>query len=689
MTLTDLPQVAIPSRFRRAPGEGRALPVQLARPARALPVLPAPPPAPTAAPAEPATRGRVAYLPGLDGLRAVSVAAVLAYHGGLTWIPGGFLGVEVFFVISGYLITSLLLTEHAASGTISLRGFWLRRARRLLPAAYLVLATSALVVATAYREEAAQLRGQLLAALAYASNWYLVVAESSYFATDGRPSPLQHLWSLAIEEQFYLVWPLVMLGLLRLFGRRRWPMVLLVAGAALASAAAMAVLHRPAVDPSRIYYGTDTRAQGLLLGAVLALVWRPGRARRERVAAAPVALEAAGLLGCAGLLAAFFLASEDDAGLYRGGFVVVGVLSLLVIAACTHPGSRLGQRVVGWAPLAWVGTRSYGLYLWHWPIFVFTRPGEDLPWPTLPTFAVRILLTLAATELSYRYLETPIRGGALGRWLAVLHSPNPRRRRLRRRGVGVVAGAALAFAVPVGLSLALASAPLGRVERAVTEGAVTLPPAATPSQALHVSGKGVARSDLPIDPAALKNRTVTVLADSVLLGAKGSIIKELGEDGWNVDYRGRPALMLGKAAAELTAAGRPVGSVVVVGLGYNSLWEKERARFDRWAAKFDREADALVASLRSLGAEQIVWVLVREPTLDVLPRQGVAGYHKYAWYFPYVNERLRALAEADPGITLIDWPAVANEPGITYDAIHLTPAGVRLMIDTLRSTTGL
>ncbi|MEO5679778.1 MAG: acyltransferase family protein [Acidimicrobiales bacterium] len=629
------------------------------------------------------------YLPGLDGLRAVSVMAVIAYHAGLTWVPGGFLGVEVFFVISGYLITSLLLAEHAARGTISLRGFWHRRARRLLPAAYLLLVTVALVVATAYREEAAQLRGQVVAAMAYASNWYLMAVDASYFATDGRPSPLQHLWSLAIEEQFYLVWPLVVVGLLRVFHHRRWPLAVLAAAGAAASAATMAALHQPAVDPSRIYYGTDTRAQGLLLGAVLGLIWRPGRARRERVTTMPRTLEIGGLVGLAGLAAAFLVVHDHEPRLYRGGFLAIGLLSLLVIAACSHPASWLGTAILGWRPLAWVGTRSYGLYLWHWPIFVFTRPGVDLPWGTLPTLALRLVLTVAAAEASFRFVETPVRNGAIGRWVAVLRSPNPARRRLRWRGVAVVSVAAVLLLVPMGVSLALAPRHLGQVERAVKQGEEALPTAMPMEPRLSAalvdappSGSGA------IDPATLTNRNVTVLADSVLLGAKASVIKELGQGGWNVEYRGRPALMLNKAAGEL-AGSPPVGSVVIVGLGYNSLWERDRARFSSWAAKFDREADDLTAALRKLGAEQIVWVLVREPSLDVLPPAGRAGFEKYAWYFPYVNERLRALATRQPDVVLVDWAAVSNEPGITYDAIHLTPAGVRLMIDTIRSTTGL
>lgn len=231
------------------------------------------------------------------------------------------------------------------------------------------------------------------------------------------------------------------------------------------------------------------------------------------------------------------------------------------------------------------------------------------------------------------------------------------------------------------------------------EGAEALPAAHTPSEPVakvveveaaeptRVEASALRRG--PIDPAALSNRKVTVLADSVLLGAKGSVVRELAADGWEVDYRGQPAWMLHKAAADLEQAGQPVGSVVIVGLGYNSLWERNRARFDSWAAKFDREAEALISVLRELGAERIVWVMVREPTLDVLPREGLVGHNKYAWFFPYVNERLRALKTRQADLVLVDWAAVSDKPGITYDAIHLNSAGVRLMIDTIRSTTGL
>src|SRR5215217_6687399 len=218
---------------------------------------------------------RLPYVPGLDGLRALAVIAVLLYHAGLPWIPGGFLGVEVFFVISGYLITALLLTEWRRLGRVDLKAFWLGRARRLLPALYLVLVVTLAYAVVFLPGEVAGLRGDVLAALGYVTNWYLVLGQESYFEAIGRPSLLKHLWSLAVEEQFYLIWPLVLafglsMGATR--WRRRRILILALAGA-VTSALLMALLYRPEVDPSRIYFGTDTRATGLLVGAALAFVW--------------------------------------------------------------------------------------------------------------------------------------------------------------------------------------------------------------------------------------------------------------------------------------------------------------------------------------------------------------------------------------------------------------------------------
>src|SRR5215212_7430151 len=250
---------------------------------------------------------RLSYLPGLDGLRAFAVIAVLLYHAELSWIRGGFLGVEVFFVISGYLITTLLLTEWHRQGRINVVGFWMRRARRLLPALYLLLVVTLTFAVVFLPGEVARLRDDALAALGYVTNWYLILGEQSYFETVGRPSLLQHLWSLAVEEQFYVLWPLLLsVALWGVAPRRRWQRRRLALRIALAGAAGsallMATLYQPGVDPSRVYYGTDTRAAGLLFGAALAFVWVPGHLPRWAERFSPLLLDVAGLAALCALV---------------------------------------------------------------------------------------------------------------------------------------------------------------------------------------------------------------------------------------------------------------------------------------------------------------------------------------------------------------------------------------------------
>lgn len=358
------------------------------------------------------------YMPGLDGLRALAVIAVLLYHADLG-ASGGYLGVETFFVLSGFLITALLRAEWEQQGRVNLVDFWLRRARRLLPALFVVLGGVLLLAAVLLPGELAALRADALAALAYVMNWRLVLSQQSYFDAGLRPSLLQHLWSLAVEEQFYLLWPLLFMLAMRWLGRRG-TLALALAGV-VASTLAMALLFDPGADPSRLYYGTDTRAAGLLLGAALALAWSPAgaaaSARRGR------ALDAAGALALGGLLLAYAGFSEAHPLLYRGGFLAIALVTTLLIVAATHPAARLLPRLLGVAPLRWVGQRSYGMYLWHWPVFMLTRPGLDVPISGWPLLALRFGLVLLLTELSFRYVEQPVRRGALGRWWRGLRTP--------------------------------------------------------------------------------------------------------------------------------------------------------------------------------------------------------------------------------------------------------------------------
>ena len=437
---------------------------------------------------------------GLDGIRAVAVAVVVLYHLDFSWMPGGFLGVEVFFVVSGYLITSLLLGEYEGSlaegefsrggeggsnsgrGTISLRRFWARRARRLLPALGLLLLGVVGFVAAAFADELSDLWDQVAAAALYATNWLLIFQDQSYFETFGRPEALQHLWSLAIEEQFYLLWPVVFLGGMRWL-RHRWFAAVIAVGV-LASTAAMWLLYEPLEDPSRIYYGTDTRAAGLLLGALLAFAWRPwlgipkwcglginsdessqaalpgleaarrrrGAAKRGRGAAnspqgRPWLIWTADIVGpvaLAGVVGWCLYLGEFDDRLYQGGFLLLAATTALLIAAVAVPGTWFG-RVMDCAPLRWLGVRSYAIYLWHWPVLVFTRPRFDVTLDGWQLHLVRIGATLVLSDLSYRFIEHPIRTrqfkANLQNWAANAHKS--------LRGYLVPLGAATALAVTV------------------------------------------------------------------------------------------------------------------------------------------------------------------------------------------------------------------------------------------------
>lgn len=360
---------------------------------------------------------------GLDGLRAVAVLGVLGYHADLSWLPGGFLGVDAFFVLSGYLITGLLLTEWQDRGRVDFLRFYRHRARRLLPGLLLMLLVASVAAMQLAPDAVAQLRRDLFGAVGYFSNWHSILAHQSYFERMGRPPLLLHLWSLAVEEQFYLFWPplllLVLLASRRLgaAGQRRVVARVAVAGA-LASTAVMAVLsvrsgYPVPNDPSRVYYGTDTHACGLLLGAALAAVWPLGRLpqltdSRRRV------LDAAGGLALVGLVVAYTGVDEFSSLLYRGGFLLLSVVAAVAVAALAHPQSFLGS-LLGSQPLRWVGERSYGLYLWHWPVFELTRPGLDVPLSGLPSLVLRLAVTATLTELSWRLVETPVRAGALKR----------------------------------------------------------------------------------------------------------------------------------------------------------------------------------------------------------------------------------------------------------------------------------
>ena len=384
----------------------------------------------------------IAYRPGLDGLRALAVAAVFLYHARIDWLPGGFLGVDLFFVLSGYLITSLLLVEWEARNSIDLVRFWLRRARRLLPALVVVVLASLVLASIFARQDLGHTRSDVLGSLLYYANWHQIVANHSYFNLMGNPSLLQHTWSLAVEEQFYIVWPLLLVPGLVLVGRKRLPM-LVIAGIA-ASAALMWILYTPNSDPSRVYYGTDTRAFLLLMGILVALAW-PWLMRLHR--AVPL-LELLGIAALVGAVLLFRNMQDFNPTLYRGGDLAAAFCFAVLVAAVAHPKTGIGQ-ALGIAPLRWIGERSYGIYLWHWPIIVLVagvnaRPGVGI-------VIAEAAVVLVAASLSFRYVEEPIRRGRAQRWL----SQYSRRFQLEVLGaaaLAIVAAFAVLYVTPSALN---------------------------------------------------------------------------------------------------------------------------------------------------------------------------------------------------------------------------------------------
>ena len=413
---------------------------------------------------------RMRYIPALDGLRTLAVAAVVLYHLHLPWAQGGLLGVTVFFALSGYLITRLLIGEFDTTGTIDLKSFWVRRVRRLLPAIGAVVLVTVVLCTLFNHVMLTKMRPDIIPSLLFVNNWWQIINQVSYFNALGDPSPLTHFWSLAIEEQFYLVWPPVLFVLLRCGVKRAWVRRIAL-GAAVASAVAMAVLYDPAADPSRLYYGTDTRAFSLLFGAWLAFIpersmsparlleavgldrllpagmratlpsdgdeptdselaaingaapstYAPAveRTARRRASSAPrtsapaLSIDILAIAGIAGLALMVGLTNGYTSFQYQGGTLLATLLTLLVIAGCVQEGG-LVARALALPPLVWLGKRSYSIYLWHYPLLLLMNPVSNVSQTPWWLMIIQVVVVIGAAELSYHFVETPCRKGAIG-----------------------------------------------------------------------------------------------------------------------------------------------------------------------------------------------------------------------------------------------------------------------------------
>jgi len=649
---------------------------------------------------------RVPYLPGLDGLRALAVIAVMIYHASPDWLPGGFLGVEVFFVISGYLITLLIVAENERSGRLDLKSFWIRRARRLLPALFAMLALVVIYTAVFVPDALGQLRGDVIAALTYVTNWYQIWQGQGYTAA-GDFAPLRHLWSLAVEEQFYLIWPLVMLLLLSRGSRRVVRATGWMLGAAFLTIVLMAVAFQPgrvvdcAVTPEQfwqigdrciskvdtLYLSTITRSGGLLAGAAFALVWRPVALMRSPLRNRAFIVDIAALIGLVGLGAMTWLVflmgpNGADPVLFRGGFLVAGVLTLMVLAGVTHQRSLSGP-IIGNPVLLWIGIRSYGLYLYHWPIYQAIRKVAGNPL-TVPQFIVAMILTVLITEASFRLIETPIREGT---WRESL-------RRMRQSAVPIRRQAFVATAVVSSVLIGFGAVSLARAPLMQNEIAESLDQAADAVVSLEDL---VAQTDGG-DGGGGASPTPTTL--DPLLGPNGEALVE--EPAGVTDT----TTTTSTTTTTTTLPPDPITYLAVgdsVMLGAAEVLRDNRVTVD---AEVSRQMSDITPLLRELRERDLFGVAVishlgtngpltqdmidafMEP-LSAVPNVLVMTNRAPRNWTARNNELLRNLSSR-PNVIVIDWERLSAEcPGDCFysDGIHLKSDGqryyARLIFDVL------
>ncbi len=401
-----------------------------------------------------ATKRGIQYIPAIDGLRAVAVIAVILYHLGISWIPGGFLGVDLFFVISGYVITRLLLDSIQERGGLDLRDFYMARIRRLLPPLLFMIVVTSIVVGIWAPDTTKKFLTDAPFSIFGGMNWWLVFNQQDYFESSGRPPLLQHTWSLAVEAQFYLLWPLILLVVLKYFGKRVIPAAALTIAAISGVALMLVSFQLDATNSSKvshIYFGTDTHSIGLFLGAALAVSWIPQNFNLQVTRRAQDFIDGIGVFGFIGILATFALIDESKPTLYRIAFPLAGIFGTAILISIVHPASRFAPLLRN-KVLLWIGERSYAIYLWHWVIFQISRPQVDLDGENWALFSLRILLVLAMADISLRLVELPIRSGAVAYWFGGMKYRTKAVRRKQKLTVALSLSIILATSAMVSVS---------------------------------------------------------------------------------------------------------------------------------------------------------------------------------------------------------------------------------------------
>jgi peptidoglycan/LPS O-acetylase OafA/YrhL len=573
-----------------------------------------------------ATERGIRYIPAIDGLRAVAVIAVMLYHLGFKWIPGGFLGVDLFFVISGYVITRLLLDSIQRSGGLDLRAFYVARIRRLLPPLVFMIITTTVVVGLWAPDTMRRFLGDTPFALFGGMNWWLVFRHTDYFEAIGRPPLLQHTWSLGVEAQFYLVWPLILLLVLRYFGKNKIPGAALLIAAFSGIALFVVSLQVDAASGSQVshvYFGTDTHSIGLFLGAALAVRWIPQNLQETVSRKAQDFVDLIGAFGFLGIIAAFLFIDETDPTLYKLAFPLAGIFGCAILTSIVHPASRFAP-ILSSKVFIWIGERSYAIYLWHWVVFQVTRPNFDLEGSDWALTALRLLIVFALADISLRLVELPVRTGLVDFWFKGMKYRTKRVQLRQKAGVLFIVMAVLGTAGTV-------------ASGAIVKGDKQL-------EALKE------QLEIPEVSAPLKNGNsgLWVTGDSVILGIR-----------FELDSRQPIGLInarVGRQAPELLEViahdkEHMSQSTIVFNMGNNNKLTE-----DQVAAIFEE--------IKDLPRIVVVNTAVPRPWKDE-------------------NNALIAKYVALYGAYLVDWASISEGHAEYFgpDGVHLVPAGVRAYVD--------
>jgi len=576
-----------------------------------------------------ATKRGIQYIPAIDGLRAVAVIAVILYHLGISWIPGGFLGVDLFFVISGYVITRLLLDSIQERGGLDLRDFYMARIRRLLPPLLFMIVVTSIVVGIWAPDTTKKFLTDAPFSIFGGMNWWLVFNQQDYFESSGRPPLLQHTWSLAVEAQFYLLWPLILLVVLKYFGKKVIPAAALIIAAISGVTLMLVSFQLDATNSSKvshIYFGTDTHSIGLFLGAALAVSWIPQNFNLQVTRRAQDFIDGIGVFGFIGILATFALIDESKPTLYRIAFPLAGIFGTAILISIVHPASRFAPLLRN-KVLLWIGERSYAIYLWHWVIFQISRPQVDLDGENWALFSLRILLVLAMADISLRLVELPIRSGAVAYWFGGM--------KYRTKAVRRKQKLTLALSISI-LVITSASVSVSAIMRVDKENQELL-------QSLKDADKPIIT---PIENPA--NPGLWVTGDSVILGIRH--ILEMEHPIALINAR------VGRQAPELLEVMLRDGpmapnSPVVFNLGNNNALTRS-------------QVIAVFEAVKAAPQRIVVNTAVPRPWRDAN------------------NELINEIAASYPNTVVVRWDQISEGRPEYFapDGVHLVPAGARAYV---------